>query len=50
VPRLSLNVHHQLPTVSGLTLASGSIHSAHADFFNAWNQVALARLVRLDLN
>lgn len=50
VPRLALNVHYDLPGTTGLTLASGSIHSAHADFFNAWNQVALARLVRLNLN
>jgi hypothetical protein len=50
VPRLSLNVHYQLPSTTGLTLASGSIHSSHADFFNAWNQTALARLVRTNLN
>jgi hypothetical protein len=50
VPRLSLNVHYELPSTTGLTLASGSIHSSHADFFNAWNQAALARLVRTNLN
>jgi hypothetical protein len=50
VPRLSLNVHYELPGTTGLTLASGSIYSAHADFFNAWNQTVLARLVRLNLN
>jgi hypothetical protein len=50
VPRLSLNVHYQLPDTTGLTLASGSIHSSHADFFNAWNQSVLARLVRTSLN
>ena len=50
VPRLSLNVHYDLPRTTGLTLASGSIYSAHADFFNAWNQTALARLVRANLN
>jgi hypothetical protein len=50
LPQLSLNVHYRLPTVSGLTLSSGSIYSAHADFFNAWNQVVLARLVRINLN
>ncbi len=50
VPRLSLNLHYQLPDVTGLTLASGSITSAHADFFNAWNQTVLARLVRTNLN
>jgi hypothetical protein len=50
VPRLSLNVHYDLPSTSDLTLASGSIYSAHADFFNAWNQTTLARLVRANLN
>jgi hypothetical protein len=50
VPRLSLNFHYDLPSTTGLTLASGSIYSAHADFFNAWNQTALARLVRFNLN
>jgi hypothetical protein len=50
VPRLSLNVHYDLPNTTGLSLASGSIYSAHADFFNAWNQAALARLVLLNLN
>jgi hypothetical protein len=50
VPRLALNVHYDLPSTTGLTLASGSIYSAHADFFNAWNQAVLARLVRLNLN
>ncbi len=50
VPRLALNVHYQLPAVTGLTLASGSIYSTHADFFNAWNQAVLARLVRANLN
>ena len=50
VPRLSLNVHYLLPIATGLTFASGSIYSAHADFFNAWNQSALAALVRANLN
>ena len=50
VPRLALNVHYELPDVSDLTLASGSIYSSHADFFNAWNQTVLARLVRTNLN
>lgn len=50
VPRLSLNIHYDLPGTTGLTLASGSIYSAHGDFFNAWNQTALSRLVRANLN
>jgi hypothetical protein len=50
VPRLSLNVHYQLASTTGLTLASGSIYSSHADLFNAWNQAVLARLARTNLN
>jgi hypothetical protein len=50
VPQLSLNVHYRLPSVAGLTLASGPIYSAHADFFNAWNQRTLEALVRANLN
>lgn len=50
VPRLALNVHYDLPSVDGATLASGSIYSSHADFFNAWDQAFLNRLVRLNLN
>ena len=50
VPLLSLNFHYHLPAVTGLTLASGSIYSAHADFFNAWNQRTLSALVRTFLN
>jgi hypothetical protein len=50
LPRLSFNVHYRLPSLTGLTLASGSIYSAHADFFNAWNQTVLARLVARNLN
>lgn len=50
VPRLSLNIHYDLPGTDDLTLASGSIYSTHADFFNAWNQAVLSRLVRANLN
>jgi hypothetical protein len=35
---------------TGITLASGSIYSLHADFFNAWQQDALAQRVRDCLN
>jgi hypothetical protein len=49
VPRLALHVQYDLPSVTGLTLASGSIYSAHGDFFNAWKQAALVGLVRLNL-
>jgi hypothetical protein len=50
VPRLALNVHYDLPSTTGLTLASGGIYSSHADFFNGWDQAVLARLVRTNLN
>jgi len=50
LPQLSLNVHYRLPSLTGLTLASGSLLSAHADFFNAWNQAVLAALVAKNLN
>ena len=50
VPRLALNVHYDLGSVASLTLASGSIYSSHADFFNAWDQAVLNRLVRVNLN
>jgi hypothetical protein len=35
---------------SGLELASGGVHSLHADFMNAWDQDALEREVRVCLN
>lgn len=35
---------------SAVTLSSGTIHSLHADFFNAWQQDALAQRVRDCLN
>jgi hypothetical protein len=50
VPRLSLNIHYDLESVDDLSLASGSIYSSHADFFNAWDQTVLSRLVRRNLN
>ena len=31
-------------------LSSGSVYSAHADFFNAWDETALRRLVNVCLN
>jgi hypothetical protein len=50
VPRLVLNVVYPIAGGNGITLASGGQHSAHADFFNAWDQRALAALVRRCLN
>jgi hypothetical protein len=48
----ALSIVYRYPTTDGpaVTLSSGSIYSAHADFVNAWNQTALARLVQRCLN
>jgi hypothetical protein len=50
VPAISLI--YRYPTLGGadVSLASGGVYSAHADFFNAWNQDALQRLVDDCLN
>ena len=47
VPVPAITVIFRYPTTGGptSTLASGGQLSGHADFFNAWNQTALARLV-----
>lgn len=50
VPGLNLNVVYPTSGGPGVTLASGSPHTAHGDFFNAWDQRELARLVRACLN
>jgi Domain of unknown function (DUF1996) len=50
LPQLSLRIHYRLPSTTGLTLAAGSIYAAHADFFNAWDQGVLTRLVNHNLN
>jgi hypothetical protein len=38
-------IRYPLVSGKGVTLASGSRFSAHADFFNAWDERALVRLV-----
>ena len=51
VPELSLNFRYKVAgSLSGVRLASGGVHSAHADFFNSWNQSVLAQLVKDCLN
>jgi hypothetical protein len=45
VPLIQLMIRYPLVSGKGLTLASGGRFSAHADFFNAWDERALARLV-----
>jgi Domain of unknown function (DUF1996) len=48
----SITLIYRYPTLGGpdVALSSGGQFSAHADFFNAWNQVALTRLVDSCLN
>ena len=50
VPLLALTVTYPTHGGPGIALASGSRYSAHGDFFNAWDQAELARLVRRCLN
>ena len=51
LPSLTLIVHYPITGEPGaITLASGSQYSAHADFFNAWDQAVLARSVNECLN
>jgi len=51
VPSLSLNFRYKISgSLSGVTLASGGVHSGHADFFNSWNQSVLTQLVNDCLN
>ena len=51
VPVLTMNVTFPLPTSRGpVRLSSGGPATAHADFFNAWNQGELKRLVSECIN
>jgi hypothetical protein len=51
LPSLSLIVHYPITGDPGtIALASGSAYSAHADFFNAWDQRFLAESVRSCIN
>jgi len=45
VPRLVMNVHWKVKSNAGLSLASGTIYSPHADFMNGWDQAQLEKLV-----
>ena len=51
VPHLRLGIHYP-DGVGGadVTLSSGGPETSHADFFNAWDPAAQARLVRQCLN
>jgi len=50
LPMLAMQIHYRLTSTAGLAFASGSIYSAHADFFNAWDPAVLAALVAANLN
>ena len=50
VPRISLIYKYAVAGGADVTLASGGQFSAHADFFNAWQQGQLNRLVNSCLN
>jgi Domain of unknown function (DUF1996) len=50
VPAISLIYRYPVAGGPGVSLASGSPYSAHADFFNAWRQPALSALVDGCLN
>ena len=50
IPQLQLNVTYPIHNGQGVKLASGSVVTAHADFFNAWNPEALRKRVNRVLN
>jgi Domain of unknown function (DUF1996) len=50
VPQLQLNVVYPMHDGKGVLLASGSVLTAHADFFNGWKPAVLQRRVDDVLN
>ncbi|MEA2311560.1 MAG: hypothetical protein QOE28_1528 [Solirubrobacteraceae bacterium] len=46
IPKLFLKVSYPILGGPGVTLASGSRYSGHADFFSGWREPAVAELVR----
>jgi hypothetical protein len=50
VPAVELIYRYPIAGGSDVTLSSGGQLTAHADFFNAWKQGALTRLVNRCLN
>jgi hypothetical protein len=50
VPAITLIFRYPVSGAHELALSSGGVYSAHADFFNAWKQAALTRLVNVCLN
>ena len=50
VPQLRVALEYPTNGVGGVELASGGPETAHADFFNAWDQPALEHLIRSCIN
>ena len=50
VPALTVHVKYAIAGGAGVSLASGPAYTAHADFFNAWNQAELTKLVQNCIN
>ena len=50
VPVITLIYRYPVSGAHEFALSSGGVYSAHADFFNAWNQNALRLLVNVCLN
>jgi hypothetical protein len=50
VPQLQLNIVYPMHDGEGVTLASGPVATAHADFFNGWKRSVLSRRVDRVLN
>jgi hypothetical protein len=50
VPQLQLNVVYPIHDGDGVSLASGPVGTAHADFFNGWKPSVLRRRVNRVLN
>ena len=50
VPALTIHVKYDIAGGAGVTLASGPFYTAHADFFNGWNEAELTHLVQVCMN
>ncbi len=50
IPQISLIYRYPVTGQHSFELASGGVYSAHADFFNGWNQGELERLTQVCLN
>lgn len=50
VPALTVHVKYAIAGGAGVSLSSGPAYTAHADFFNAWDQSELTKLVQNCIN